>query len=277
MITAANNTYFDGRIVKRVRKTKGITQKDLARRIESFFYTVSWIERNKLEPNETILQALCEALDLTRDDFYTTAKPPVSPTKPQDIGQAVQQARLAAGLDQATLAARVGGRPGIFISHIETNFRRPSRKMAKAIAEALALPPETFWQYLPIAPEIDVNIPARNIGEAIRKARMKKGLTQYQLYKATGVSVDSMSRAENHFTCPRNDSLVRLAKHLDEDVDTFLRLARLAKIERRAAKIARAAEARQAARAREAEVTQVVRPTPAKRPRQAAGVYAATA
>jgi len=272
MIIAADNTYFDGRIVKRVRKAKGITQKELARQIGSFFYTISWIERNKLKPNETILQALCDALDLTHDDFYTTTKPPVSPTVPQNIGQAVQQARLAAGLDQASLAARVGGRPGIFISHIETNFRRPSRRMAKAIAEALSLPTETFWKHLPIAPEMDVTIPPKNIGEAIRKARMKKGLTQYQLYKATGVSVDSMSRAENHFTCPRNDSLIRLAKFLDEDVDTFLRLARLAKIERRAAKLARAAEARQQAKA-----AQVVRPTPAKQPRKPAEIYAVTA
>jgi len=268
MITAANDTFFDGRIVKRVRKAKNITQKELAQQIGSFFYTVSWIERNKLEPNATILQALCKALDLTRDDFYTTAKPPVCPAAPQNIGQAVQQARLAAGLDQATLAARVGGRPGIFISHIETNFRRPSRKMAKAIAEALTLPVETFWDHLPIAPEMDVTIPATNIGEAIRKARMKKGLTQHQLYKATGVSVDSMSRAENHFTCPRNDSLVRLARYLGEDVDTFLRLARLAKIERRAVKLAQASETRQP------KPAPTVRLTPAKQPGREAERYA---
>ena len=79
MITSADITYFDGRIVKRVRKAMGITQKDLARRIGSFFYTISWIERNKLQPNDEILSALCEALGLTRDDFYTRTKPPVSP------------------------------------------------------------------------------------------------------------------------------------------------------------------------------------------------------
>ena len=236
----ASEMYFDGRIVKRVRKAKGITQRQLADRIGSFFYTISWIERNKLEPDATILQAICRELDLTVQDFYTAAKPPIVPKIAENIGEAVQQARLAAGLDQAALANRVGGRPGIFISHIETNFRRPSRKMAQAIAEALGLPGETFWPFLPIAPEMDVNVPARNIGEAIRKARMRKGMTQYDLYEATGVSVDSMSRAENHFTCPRTESLVRLATYLGEDVDVFLRLARLAKIERRAAKLAKA-------------------------------------
>ncbi len=252
----ASETYFDGRIVKRVRKAKGITQKHLAERIGSFFYTISWIERNKLEPNATILQAICRELDLTVQDFYTTVKPPIVPKPVENIGEAVQQARLAAGLDQASLAGRVGGRPGIFISHIETNFRRPSRKMAKAIAEALGLPGEAFWPFLPIAPEMDVNIPAKNIGEAIRKARIRKGMTQYDLYKATGVSVDSMSRAENHFTCPRNDSLIRLATFLGEDVDTFLRLARLAKIERRAAKLAEAAAARKATAKPEAAQTE---------------------
>ena len=243
----ASETYFDGRIVKRVRKAKGISQKQLADRIGSFFYTVSWIERNKLEPNARILQEICNELDLTIQDFYTVNKPPIVPKRAENIGEAVQQARLAAGLDQASLARRVGGRPGIFISHIETNFRRPSRNMAKAVAEALGLADEVFWPFLPIAPEMDVNIPARNIGEAIRKARMRRGMTQYELYKATGVSVDSMSRAENHFTCPRNDSLIRLATYLGEDVDTFLRLARLAKVERRAAKLARAAADRAAA------------------------------
>ena len=232
-----NEHYFDGRIVKRVRKARGMTQKELAERIGSFFYTVSWIERNKLEPNRRVLQAIADILGLEVDDFYTDIEPPISPRPATNIGAAVQQARLAAGLDQATLAGRVGGRPGIFISHIETNFRRPSRKMARAIALALGLSSETFWEFLPIAPEMDVTVPPRNIGEAIRKARMKSGLTQHQLYKATGVSVDSMSRAENHFTCPRNDSLIRLATYLGEDIDTFLRLARLAKIERREAKL----------------------------------------
>ena len=236
-----NEQYFDGRIVKRVRKAKGMTQKALAERIGSFFYTISWIERNKLEPNRRILQAIADTLGLRLDDFYTDIEPPVNPQPPTNIGAAVQQARLAAGLDQATLAGRIGGRPGIFISHIETNFRRPSRKMARAIAMALGLSPETFWKFLPIAPEMDVTIAPRNIGEAIRKARMRSGLTQYQLYKATGVSVDSMSRAENHFTCPRNDSLIRLATHLGEDIDMFLKLARLAKIERREAKLVAAA------------------------------------
>ena len=233
-----NDAYFDGRIVKRVRKAKGITQKELAARIGSFFYTVSWIERNKFEPGRELIEAIGEVLGLRVEDFYTETKPSVSPKRPANIGQAVQQARLAAGLDQATLAGRIGGRPGIFISHIETNFRRPSRKMAKTIAEAIGLAPETFWEFLPVAPEMDVNVPAKNIGEAIRKARIRRGLTQYQLYRATGVSVDSMSRAENHFTCPRNGSLVRLATYLGEDVDTFLRLARLAKIKRRVAKFA---------------------------------------
>lgn len=240
----ASDTYFDGRIVNRVRKAKGISQKELARQVGSFFYTISWIERNKLEPSKRLLQRIADALGLRTADFYTETEPATSPQLPRNIGQAVQQTRLAAGLDQATLAARVGGRPGIFISHIETNFRRPSRKMAKAIAEALELEPETFLEFLPIAPEMDVNVPPKNIGEAIRKARMKKGLTQYQLYKATGVSVDSMSRAENHFTCPRNESLVRLATYLGEDVDAFLRLARLAKIERRTAKLAETVRAR---------------------------------
>ena len=234
----SNDMYFDGRIVKSVRKARGMTQRQLADRVGLFFYTISWIERNKLEPNGRVLRAISDSLGLQIDDFYTDIEPPISPKVPANIGEAVQQARLAAGLDQATLASRVGGRPGIFISHVETNFRRPSRKMAQAIALALGLAPETFWEFLPIAPEMDVNVPPRNIGEAIRKARIKKGMTQYQLYKATGVSVDSMSRAENHFTCPRNESLVRLATFLGEDVDTFLRLARLAKIERRASRLA---------------------------------------
>jgi len=239
-----NGRYFDGRIVKRVRKAKSMTQRDLAGRIGSFHQTISWIERNKLKPDSRILRALCDTLDLQIDDFYTDVEPPVRPKAPTSVGDAIQQARLAAGIDQATLASRVGSRSQVSISHIETGYRRPSRKMARAIALALGLAPETLWKFLPSTPELDVNVPPKNIGEAIRKARIRKGLTQYQLSRATDMAVDSLSRAENHFVCPRNASLVRLATYLGEDVEVFLRLARLAKIERRAAKQARTTEDR---------------------------------
>ncbi len=239
-----NGRYFDGRIVKRVRKARGITQKELAGRIGSFHQTISWIERNKLEPDSRILSALCDTLDLRIDDFYTDVEPPVRPKAPTSVGDAIQQARLAAGIDQATLASRVGSRSQVSISHIETGYRRPSRKIARAIALALGLAPETLWKFLPGVLDLDTNTPPKNIGEAIRKARVRKGLTQYQLYSATGVSVDCLSRAENHFACPRNASLVRLATYLGEDVETFLRLARLAKIERRAARQAETTENR---------------------------------
>ena len=239
-----SNSYFDARIIRRVRKGEGITQRELARRIGSSQQTISWIERNKLEPNKRILQAIAEALGLDLDDFYTDVEPPVSPKAPTSIGEAVQQARLAAGIDQATLASRVGSRSLFSISHIETGFRRPSRKMARAIALALGLAPETLWKFLPIAPELDVNLPPKSIGEAIRKARMKKGITRHQLCKATGVSVSVVGNAETHLNCPQNDSLVRLATYLGEDVEAFLRLARLAKVERRAARAAPVAQDR---------------------------------
>ena len=243
-MTNANDRYFDGRIVKHVRKAKGMTQRELAGRIGSSCQTISWVERNKLEPGSGALCALCYALDLQTDDFYTDVEPPVRPKAPTSIGEAIQQARLAAGIDQATLASRAGSRSAMSISHIETSYRRPSRKMAKAIASALGLAPEALLKFLPAPPELDLNTPPKNIGEAIRKARMRKDLTQDQLHRATGVSLKSLRRAETHVTCPRNESLVRLAAYLGEDVETFLRLARLARIKLRTARQAETTENR---------------------------------
>ena len=64
------------------------------------------------------------------------------------------------------------------------------------------------------------------IGDAIRKAREAKGLSQRQLGKLSGVDYSAISRIENgERAAPDATSLMRIARALDVDVENFYALA----------------------------------------------------
>jgi transcriptional regulator with XRE-family HTH domain len=64
------------------------------------------------------------------------------------------------------------------------------------------------------------------LGDAIRKAREDKGLSQRQLGKASGVDYSNISRIENgERSAPDVATLQRLARTLDVDVEDFYALA----------------------------------------------------
>lgn len=54
-----------------------------------------------------------------------------------------------------------------------------------------------------------------NIGEKIRKGRIKKGLTQRQLSQLIGMSPSLVSGWENSTRIPTGEELIKLAEQLD--------------------------------------------------------------
>lgn len=63
------------------------------------------------------------------------------------------------------------------------------------------------------------------IGEYIKKIRLSKNLSQGQLAIKTGLTKAGISLIEKGYRSPQLDTLERLAKALDEDINTLIELA----------------------------------------------------
>jgi len=57
------------------------------------------------------------------------------------------------------------------------------------------------------------------IGEAIKKARKERGLTQEQLGKLVGVQKAQISKIENHLTDARFDTILKVFKALNAKIN----------------------------------------------------------
>jgi len=60
-----------------------------------------------------------------------------------------------------------------------------------------------------------------NLGEAIRSIRQKKGLSQGEMQKRTGILRSYLSRVENGHTLPSFATLQRLASAMEVDLEDF--------------------------------------------------------
>ena len=63
----------------------------------------------------------------------------------------------------------------------------------------------------------------KGIGQMIRLARIKKGMTQADLAETIGVSQGAVGQWENGMTIPRPKHIVRLSSLLDIPVDELLK------------------------------------------------------
>jgi transcriptional regulator with XRE-family HTH domain len=63
------------------------------------------------------------------------------------------------------------------------------------------------------------------LGEYVRRRRRAKGWQLHQLASATGMAATHLSRIENDNALPNADSVVKLAKALDGELEVMLELA----------------------------------------------------
>lgn len=57
----------------------------------------------------------------------------------------------------------------------------------------------------------------------IRKYRIKKGLTQGELAKKTGIFRDNISRYENHYANMRSETMFKICDILDIPIEEFIK------------------------------------------------------
>ena len=67
----------------------------------------------------------------------------------------------------------------------------------------------------------------RNLGQVIQRARVKKGVSQEQLSKETGITRTFLSLVENGKRFPSYDTLVRISSFLGKDLNGLLIEAKL--------------------------------------------------
>ena len=67
------NKKFFGNLIKRLRKKKGLTLRQLAEQISVSFVNISHIENGRVETSEKVIKELAKALDYDVDKLLATA------------------------------------------------------------------------------------------------------------------------------------------------------------------------------------------------------------
>ena len=119
-----------GNNIKKYRKIKGLTQIQLAEKINKSESIIRKYEANNVKPNIEMLNKISDALNVSVSELISDEN------TSQMIGKNVSKYREALSISQRELARRVG-MSGQFISKIENNLNNPSLETLNKIAEAL--------------------------------------------------------------------------------------------------------------------------------------------
>lgn len=193
-----------GGIIREVRKSKGLTQEELAELTGIARITISLIETGKTkEPRVVTVMLLEEHLEC---DLNSLMKNDEKCEKQQAYqGQYIKKLRRSRRLSQAQLA-KLSGIPRSDISKIE---RGKIEKMQFGTLNLLAK-----------ALECDLDILLRkynvSLGGTIQEARIQKGLSQMELAELIGISKKQIQNIERgKAKNPRLKVLKRLAQCLE--------------------------------------------------------------
>lgn len=199
--------FIDGREIRRVRKQAGIAQKRLARMVGSLPIIISRLEGNRMQPTPELLNAIARSLGVKSQSFRRDG-PLVH------IGEVIRNARKSRKITQTQFAELVGCCLDT-VCNTERGESLPRRKLAELMAGALDLD----ISGLAVAEEPKgppTNRPGY-IGEAIRRARLARHLTQEELADLTGLSSQSICRIERgQSRKPRKSTLALMAKYLGD-------------------------------------------------------------
>lgn len=121
-------------------------------------------------------------------------------------------AREAAGITKSKLAVLVGVSPPTVTDWESGAIASLSAENLLALCDVLHMTPHWLMRGEGLAP--GEMLLGHDLGERIRAARVKKGLTQEKLADALGVSKAAVSQWESNATCPRKEYISALAEIL---------------------------------------------------------------
>ena len=202
-----------GQLLRRLRQERGLTQRELARRLGLSQATICSYEAGRKHPSLQRLSTLARALRVPEGELAPLLPERATPSTP--FGCALRELRERRGWTQEQLAGRIGCSAGL-ISDYEVTGKLPGPKYQGALAAALGVPQRRLRALVPKR-----SPPKRRtaFGRLLRETRIAREVTREQLARAVGVSAAIISDYETTNTYPREERLpaliARLAKALD--------------------------------------------------------------
>jgi len=198
-------TIFSGQRLREFRKERDYTLNQLAERLNVSPSYLSSIERNLKTPSIPLLKEISKTLNISVsylfDDYI-----------PGEIGERLKLFREGRGLILQDLAD-LSNIDVEIIDEIEQGISEPNLDQAEALAKALNVSMRYFYEKL----NSDTSL-----GNKVRQARMKAGLTGADLAAKAGVSPPLISQIENNQTTPLLDTLERIGNALGLTASYFL-------------------------------------------------------
>ena len=193
-----------GRELRRLREQRGLSQQELATRIDRKQITISLYERGLQHPLASTVPTLARSLGVSPDQLERLL-PPQPETTP--FGRELKRLRQERGLTHEELAARIG-RSQAMISAYEHGRNRPRAASLAALAQALGVPKEQLAELLPSRRK------PTPLGQKLRRLREQRGLSQKRLAARIGRGQGTISAYERDRNRPGSADLAALAQAL---------------------------------------------------------------
>lgn len=201
----ADRIPFSSEMLKRLRDGFDLTQQELAQLLDVSPVTVTAWETGKSRPRRSNLAEIAKLRDAEQEEIdRRLGREPV----PDLSGSDIKRLRKGLGLTQTALAELVGVSAAAVTSW-ETGKTVPSRENRRKLAELAQKPRAEIESQLSesgvlLPEEADID------AEEIRQIRNRAGLSQREMARELGVSVNSVSNWETGRTSPRRSSVKQL-------------------------------------------------------------------
>ncbi len=195
-----------GKRIREFRKERGLTLKELSKKIGISYSFLSAIERNIKKPSLTTIKQIAETLNIPITYLFDNS--PGGKT----IGDKLKLIREGRSLSIAELAELTNIKEEELIN-LETNKSQPDLDTIEVLANTLDVTVRYF---------LEKSTNELKVGQRIKKIRQAQGMTVTKLADNSGVSSGLISQIENQQTLPSVDSLENIAEALGTSVCYFL-------------------------------------------------------
>ncbi len=128
-----------GNRIKKLRKDKNISQKDMANMLNIPRSTYSNYENNNREPSIKLLEKIAEILNVSLGELFGVNEEELKKDKSLPVGENIRKYRKIKGLTMKELGTRVGITEQA-ISQYERSIRNPSLEVLLNVSNALDVP-----------------------------------------------------------------------------------------------------------------------------------------
>jgi transcriptional regulator with XRE-family HTH domain len=195
-----------GKRIREFRKERGLTLKELSKKIGISYSFLSAIERNIKKPSLTTIKQIAETLNIPITYLFSDE------SNGKKIGDKLKLIREGRSLSISELAELTDINEDK-LKEIENNELQPDLDTIEILSNTLDVTVRYF---------LEKSTSELNVGKRIKKVRTNRGMTVASLAEKSGVSPGLISQIENQQTLPSVDSLEEIAEALGASVCYFL-------------------------------------------------------